>query len=148
MLSIGFAELLIIAVITLLVVGPERLPESIRFFSVSLSKFRRYWRGAKRDIEKELGIDDIRREIHNAEVMERLQQSKDALNENLLKDPEQKKTSEVPLSESSSGSVEQVEKSLDSQIADLENSTENSILPPDSNPSEGTSEDTATEKKA
>lgn len=140
MLSIGFAELLVIAVITLLVVGPERLPETIRFFSITLSKFRRYWRGARRDIEQELGIDDLRREIHNAEVMERLQQSKDALNKNLLKDDEQDKTGEVPLSETSSTTVKKVEESIDSQMADLENESENSILPPDS--------DTSAEKKA
>ena len=72
--------------------------------------------------------------------MERLQQSKDALNKNLLKDDEQDKTGEVPLSETSSTTVKKVEESIDSQMADLENESENSILPPDS--------DTSAEKKA
>lgn len=82
MFSIGFAEILVVAVILLIVVGPERLPEAIRGVSVQLSKFQRYWSRAKRDLEKELGLDDIRREIHNAEVMEHLRTT-----QKLLKDP-------------------------------------------------------------
>ena len=131
MLSIGFAELLVIAVIILMVVGPERLPETLRFFSVSLSKLRRYWRGARTDLEKELGLDEVRREIHNAEVIARLEQTKQALNENLNKDPEQKESGVVPLSETSSTSIEKVEQVLDSQLAETSGAEqENTILPP------------------
>lgn len=83
MFSIGFAELLVIAVITLLVVGPERLPETIRFISLNVAKFRRYWQSTRREIEKDLGLDDLRREIHNAAVMEHLEETKKKLNKPL-----------------------------------------------------------------
>lgn len=83
MFSIGFAELLVIAVITLMVVGPERLPETIRFVSLNVAKFRRYWQSTRRDIEKDLGLDDLRREIHNAAVMEHLEEAKKNLNKPL-----------------------------------------------------------------
>lgn len=83
MFSIGFAELLVIAVITLIVVGPERLPETIRFVSLNVAKFRRYWQSTRRDIEKDLGLDDLRREIHNAAVMEHLEEAKKNLNKPL-----------------------------------------------------------------
>jgi|GEM_PF-1230569 sec-independent protein translocase protein TatB len=83
MFSIGFAELLVIAVITLLVVGPERLPETIRFISLNVAKFRRYWQSTRRDIEKDLGLDELRREIHNAAVMEHLEETKKKLNKPL-----------------------------------------------------------------
>ncbi len=122
MFSIGFAELLIIAVVTLLVVGPERLPETIRFISLHLAKFRRYWQGARRDIEKELGLDDLRREIHNAEVMEHLKETKKALNKSLDIDPEQKKTGILPLSETSSTTIEKANASLDAQNSILDKS--------------------------
>ena len=79
MFSIGFAELLVIAVIMLLVVGPERLPDTIRTISVNLAKFRRYWSRTKRELEQELGLDDIRREIHNAEVLEHLRDNQTML---------------------------------------------------------------------
>lgn len=83
MFSIGFSELLVIAVITLIVVGPERLPETIRFVSLNVAKFRRYWQSTRRDIEKDLGLDDLRREIHNAAVMEHLEEAKKTLNKPL-----------------------------------------------------------------
>ncbi len=86
MFSIGFAELLVIAVIILLVVGPERLPETIRFVSINIAKFRRYWQSTRREIEKDLGLDDLRREIHNAAVMEHLEETKKMLNKPALKD--------------------------------------------------------------
>ena len=73
MFSIGFTELLLIAVITLLVVGPEKLPETIRVITINLAKLKRFWQSAKRDVEREVGMDEIRREIHNAEVMEHLE---------------------------------------------------------------------------
>jgi sec-independent protein translocase protein TatB len=82
MFSIGFLELLVIAVILLLVVGPEKLPEAVRGISMNIARFQRYWARAKRDLEQELGLDDIRREIHNAEVMEHLRQT-----QKLLKEP-------------------------------------------------------------
>jgi sec-independent protein translocase protein TatB len=122
MFSIGFAELLVIAVITLLVVGPERLPETIRFISLHLAKFRRYWQGARRDIEKELGLDDLRREIHNAEVIEHLKETKKALNKSLTADPEQEKTGILPLSETSSTPIEKAKESLEAQNSILDDS--------------------------
>lgn len=90
MFSIGFAELLVIAVIMLLVVGPERLPDTIRTISVNLAKFRRYWSRTKRELEQELGLDDIRREIHNAEVLEHLRETQKMLNEPVEKELERR----------------------------------------------------------
>lgn len=115
MFSIGFAELLVIAVITLLVVGPERLPETIRFLSLQLAKFRRYWQSARRDIERELGLDDLRREIHNAEVMEHLKQTKKMLDKSMDADPEQKASGMVPLSETAKEPLSKVEEALEAQ---------------------------------
>lgn len=81
MFGIGFFELLIIAVVTLLIVGPEKLPETIRTISLHLARIRRFWVQAKQDIEREVGMEDIRREIHNAEVMEQLKETQTMLNQ-------------------------------------------------------------------
>lgn len=75
MFSIGFTELLLIAVVTLLVVGPEKLPETVRAITIQLSKIKRFWQNAKREVEREVGMDEIRREIHNAQVMEHLERA-------------------------------------------------------------------------
>ncbi len=73
MFGIGFSELLLIAVVTLLVVGPEKLPETIRSLSLKLARLKRMWNNAKTDLEREVGMDEIRRETHPPPVMENLE---------------------------------------------------------------------------
>jgi len=92
MLSIGFFEILIIAVLGLMVFGPEKLPEAIRTFAIGFSKVKRSWNNTRRELEQELGMDDIRREIHNAQVMEDLERLKEKTKksvEDITKDVEE-----------------------------------------------------------
>ncbi|MBT5331735.1 MAG: twin-arginine translocase subunit TatB [Porticoccaceae bacterium] len=123
MFSIGFAELLVIAVITLLVVGPERLPETIRFVTLNLAKFKRYWQSTRRDIEKDLGLADIRREIHNAAVMEHLEETKKKLNKPL------ESLTETEAAESSKKESDLVEEVLAEDKKELPADGEPSIAP-------------------
>lgn len=76
MFGIGFFEILVIAVLGLLVFGPEKLPEAIRTFAFGFSKAKRTWQNTRRELEQELGMDEIRREIHNAQIMENLDKNK------------------------------------------------------------------------
>lgn len=76
MFGIGFFELLVIAVLGLLVFGPEKLPEAIRTFAFGLSKAKRSWQNTRRELEQELGMDEIRREIHNAQILENIEKTK------------------------------------------------------------------------
>lgn len=62
-----------IAVIGLLVFGPEKLPEAIRTLVIGVTKVKRSLNNTRRDLEQELGMDEIRREIHNAQIMEDLE---------------------------------------------------------------------------
>lgn len=73
MFDIGFSELLIIAVISLLVIGPERLPETVRTVAMWIGRFKRSLRETRREIEQQLGADDIRRQLHNEEIMRNLE---------------------------------------------------------------------------
>lgn len=66
MFDIGFTELVMIAVVGLLVIGPERLPGAIRTGSAWLARFRRSFNDIKREVEQEL---------HNDEVMQDLKRS-------------------------------------------------------------------------
>jgi sec-independent protein translocase protein TatB len=68
----GFFEILLIAVVTLLVVGPERMPEAVRTVALTIGRIKRSFNSAKEEIEKQVGADDIRRQLHNEEVMESL----------------------------------------------------------------------------
>ncbi len=57
MFDVGFWELTIIAIVALLVVGPEKLPELVRDAGKWLGAIRRYVRNTKREIELELQLD-------------------------------------------------------------------------------------------
>ena len=72
MFDIGFAELLIIAVVGLLVIGPQRLPETVRALALWVGRLRRAVSRTYRELEKEVGMDDIRRQLHNEEIMRQL----------------------------------------------------------------------------
>ena len=57
MFDIGFWELVAIAVVALLVIGPERLPKFARDAGHFVGKIRRMIQTAKRELEKELDMD-------------------------------------------------------------------------------------------
>ncbi len=65
MFDIGFAELLLVAVVGLLVLGPERLPEAIRTGAAWLNRLRRGFNDIKREIQQELHNDAIMQELRD-----------------------------------------------------------------------------------
>ena len=58
MFDIGFWELIAIAVVALLIIGPERLPQFARDAGRFVGKIRRMIQSAKRELEKELDLDE------------------------------------------------------------------------------------------
>ncbi len=91
MFDIGFFELLIIGVVSLVVIGPERLPETARAVGLWLGRLKRSLRETRSELEKQLGADDIRRQLHNEEVMRSLEstrrQIQDAVQEGAIDHP-------------------------------------------------------------
>ncbi len=76
MFDIGFAELLLIAVVGLLVIGPEQLPGTIRTVSLWLGRLRRSFNEIKSDIEREIGADDIKHQLHNESILKELENTR------------------------------------------------------------------------
>jgi len=72
MFDIGGLELLLITVVALLVIGPERLPETLRTLGLWLGRLRRSFTAVKAEIEKEIGMDEVKRQLHNEAVMEEM----------------------------------------------------------------------------
>ena len=72
MFDIGGLELLLIAVVGLLVIGPERLPETLRTLGLWMGRLRRSFMSVKTEIEKEIGMDEVRRQLHNEAVMDEM----------------------------------------------------------------------------
>ncbi|MCL6414975.1 Sec-independent protein translocase protein TatB [Aestuariirhabdus sp. Z084] len=72
MFDIGFAELVIISIVALLVLGPERLPTAVRTIALWIGRLKRGFASVKSEIEREVGADDIRRQLHNETVLKDL----------------------------------------------------------------------------
>lgn len=76
MFDIGFPELLLVSVIALIVIGPEKLPETIRTLSLWLGRLKRSVATIKSEIEAEIGADDIRRQLREESVLDALKDTK------------------------------------------------------------------------
>ena len=61
MFDIGFSELLLIAVVALVVIGPERLPGVARNIGRFAGRLQRYVNDIKRDFNREIEFEEIRR---------------------------------------------------------------------------------------
>ena len=75
MFEIGFPELLVIIFVGLLVVGPEKLPQIIKTLTRSLRAIKSYLIETRSEIEKSVGMDEIRQDLHNEEIMEDLKEN-------------------------------------------------------------------------
>ncbi len=80
MFDIGFSEILIIATLTLIVMGPNRLPETIKAITLWIGRLRNFINSARSDIENEVGIDEIKKQLHNEKVMQEIAKTKAELN--------------------------------------------------------------------
>ena len=80
MFDIGFSEILIVATLTLIIMGPKRLPETVKTITLWLGRIRNFINSAKVDIENEVGIDEIRKQLHNEKIMNEIEKSKRELN--------------------------------------------------------------------
>ncbi len=70
MFEIGFSEILMVALVTLLVFGPDRLPGAARTAGLWIGRMRRYASHIKSEVEREVGADQIRWQLHNERIME------------------------------------------------------------------------------
>ncbi len=104
MFDIGFWELTIIAIVALLVIGPERLPQVARTTGMWFGRMRRFVSGVKADIDREIKADELKRIMAQQEksagvheildetksAMEELAQTQAALNEDVAGQPSDK----------------------------------------------------------
>ncbi len=63
MFDIGFTELMVIFVVALLVIGPERLPVVARKVGLYLGKMRRSFQSIKNEVEQELEIEAVKAQL-------------------------------------------------------------------------------------
>ena len=61
MFDVGFSELMVIAVVALIVIGPERLPKVARTLGHLFGRMQRYVNDVKADISREMELDELRK---------------------------------------------------------------------------------------
>ncbi len=63
MFDVGFTELMVIFVVALLVVGPERLPSVAKKIGLYIGKMRRSFQSIKNEVEQELEIEAVKAKL-------------------------------------------------------------------------------------
>lgn len=70
MFEIGFSELLLVGLVALIVFGPERLPGAARTAGLWIGRLKRSFNTIKQEVEREIGADEIRRQLHNEQILQ------------------------------------------------------------------------------
>ena len=84
MFDIGFSEILLIAVVALVVIGPERLPGVARNVGRFIGRLQRYVHDIKSDFNREVELEEIRRLQHEMEnTVQSMQESMRAVESSL-----------------------------------------------------------------
>jgi sec-independent protein translocase protein TatB len=60
MFDVGFSELVVIALVALIVIGPERLPRVARTVGALLGRAQRYVNDVKSDIQREVNLEELK----------------------------------------------------------------------------------------
>jgi sec-independent protein translocase protein TatB len=67
MFDIGFSEIVLIAVVALIVIGPERLPKTAKTLGLLFGRLQRYVSDVKADINRELELEELRKLQHDVQ---------------------------------------------------------------------------------
>ena len=65
MFDFSFGEMLVVAVVALVVLGPERLPKAARFAGLWVRKARAQWYSVKSELEQELASEELKRSLQD-----------------------------------------------------------------------------------
>ena len=67
--------------------GPNRIPETVRFVGLWVGRIRQAISSAKRELENEVGMEEIREKLHNEEVLRNINETKEDINQGLNQIP-------------------------------------------------------------
>ncbi|WP_422910519.1 Sec-independent protein translocase protein TatB [Pseudomonas sp. MAC6] len=102
MFDIGFTELLLVGIVALVVLGPDRLPGAVRTAGLWIGRIKRSFSAIKAEVEREIGADEIRRQLHNEQILE-LEREMNAMKQSLnapLSSVSEPSTAATPAAES------------------------------------------------
>jgi len=89
MFGISFSELLLVGLVALLVLGPERLPGAARTAGLWVGRLKRSFNAIKQEVEREIGADEIRRQLHNEHILSLEEEARKIMQPQQLHQPPQ-----------------------------------------------------------
>ncbi|SPU48813.1 Sec-independent protein translocase protein TatB [Bordetella trematum] len=113
MFDVSFTELIVIGVVALVILGPERLPKVARTVGHLLGRAQRYVNDVKSDIQREIELDELRK------FKQQMDDAAQDVNQSLRQ-----------AGDSVRGDLEAAQRTLDETAAEAKRS----IAPPDSEP--------------
>ncbi|NMG73761.1 Sec-independent protein translocase protein TatB [Aromatoleum diolicum] len=145
MFDFGFSELIVIAVVMLIVVGPERLPKVARTAGHLLGRLQRYVTDVKSDIQREMQLEDLKKLQQQVEQQARELESSVRSQMNSVEADLGKTAAEVQSSvaiaanESSAAAPVAVEQATTVPLAPAGGASETAALPANPAPVDGAS---------
>lgn len=76
MFGIGPLELLVLAIVALVLIGPERMPELMRMTVRTVTRLQNYWQQLYLELKQGSGIDELNQDIHNAMLTDKQKTTK------------------------------------------------------------------------
>lgn len=67
--SFGGWEIIVVALAALIILGPTKLPELARTLALWFGRIRRTYNNFKLEFEREVGMEEIRQQLHNEKIM-------------------------------------------------------------------------------
>ena len=77
MFDIGLLELFLIAVVSILVLGPEKLPVAVRSIAKTFYWFKKQTTDAKEEMNKAFDLNEVYQDSRNEEILDGIKEQKD-----------------------------------------------------------------------
>tara|TARA_B000000477_G_scaffold54144_1_gene45648 strand:- start:727 stop:972 length:246 start_codon:yes stop_codon:yes gene_type:complete len=77
LLQIGFLEVLIILLVGIIVIGPDKLPEFIKSIMKTFTRLQNKFFEFRSSLERDIGAEDLKQDIYNELRMEELEKEED-----------------------------------------------------------------------
>ena len=77
MFDIGLLELFLIAVVSILVLGPEKLPVAVRSIAKTFYWFKKQTTDAKEEMNKAFNLNEVYQDSRNEEILDEIREQKD-----------------------------------------------------------------------
>jgi len=77
MFDIGLLELFLIAVVSILVLSPEKLPVAVRSIAKTFYWFKKQTSGAKEEMNKAFNLNEVYQDSRNEEILDEIREQKD-----------------------------------------------------------------------